>query len=567
MSNEEHSRPNSPQPARVPRGMSLEQAHIMRQDNAILTLQQSVRQISRQLEQMATHFTNFQGDGQAPEPSVHEDENDNWRDSSLRSHSRRGGRRPPRDDFRDIKVEPPEFNGNQNPDEYLEWVQALDRIFEAKGYDDAKSFKIASLRLTRYASLWFENLKKQRARDGKRRINSWEKLKTHMNRKFLPESYKQDIYNRMFSLKQNNLSVSEYMREFEQLLLRSGMHEPQEQTVARFLNGLNPLIARKVEIQTYFTLDDVCKLALKVEKRKKEKKVFSKPFTKDLASSRPQYKPFSTPKPESSSKVDKGKAVALPSPKELPKRLEGKKCFKCQGYGHFQYDCPNQRVMTMQEVEEVDAMMMEVQGEPNEANSDHLEDETQLDADEGELLVLRRLLHAQDSPYDKAQREMIFHSRCTIQDKVCNFLIDGGSCTNVASTLLIEKLGIPTISHPKPYSLKWLNDGGDIKVTKQSLISFSIGKKYRDNVLCDVVPMSACHILLGRPWQFDRHVVHDGFKNTYSLVVDKEKIVLNPLAPNQIHKIKPGVGSEKKRDLLMMSETRVERALSKGIKS
>jgi len=464
-------------------------------------------------------------------------------------------------------VEPPEFNGNQNPDEYLEWVQALDRIFEAKGYDDAKSFKIASLRLTRYASLWFENLKKQRARDGKRRINSWEKLKTHMNRKFLPESYKQDIYNRMFSLKQNNLSVSEYMREFEQLLLRSGMHEPQEQTVARFLNGLNPLIARKVEIQTYFTLDDVCKLALKVEKRKKEKKVFSKPFTKDLASSRPQYKPFSTPKPESSSKVDKGKAVALPSPKELPKRLEGKKCFKCQGYGHFQYDCPNQRVMTMQEVEEVDAMMMEVQGEPNEANSDHLEDETQLDADEGELLVLRRLLHAQDSPYDKAQREMIFHSRCTIQDKVCNFLIDGGSCTNVASTLLIEKLGIPTISHPKPYSLKWLNDGGDIKVTKQSLISFSIGKKYRDNVLCDVVPMSACHILLGRPWQFDRHVVHDGFKNTYSLVVDKEKIVLNPLAPNQIHKIKPGVGSEKKRDLLMMSETRVERALSKGIKS
>ena len=74
MSNEELSCPNSPQPARVPRGVSLEQAHIMRPDNAILTLQQSVRQISRQLEQMATHFINFQGDGQAPKPSVHEDE-------------------------------------------------------------------------------------------------------------------------------------------------------------------------------------------------------------------------------------------------------------------------------------------------------------------------------------------------------------------------------------------------------------------------------------------------------------------------------------------------------------
>jgi len=68
-------------------------------------------------------------------------------------------------------------------------------------------------------------------------------------------------------------------------------------------------------------------------------------------------------------------------------------------------------------------MMMEVQGEPNEVDSDHLEDETRLDADKGELLVLRRLSHAQDSPYDKAQRKTIFHFRCTIQDKVCNLIM------------------------------------------------------------------------------------------------------------------------------------------------
>ena len=65
------------------------------------------------------------------------------------------------DEFRDIKVEPLEFNGNLNADEYLKWVQALDRIFQAKGYNDEKSFKVASLKLMRYASLWFENVKKQ----------------------------------------------------------------------------------------------------------------------------------------------------------------------------------------------------------------------------------------------------------------------------------------------------------------------------------------------------------------------------------------------------------------------
>ena len=45
-------------------------------------------------------------------------------------------------------------------------------------------------------------------------------------------------------------------------------------------------------------------------------------------------------------------------------------------------------------------------------------------------------------------------------------------------------------------------------LTHQVLVSFQIGK-YEDEVLCDVVPMEATYILLGRPWQFDRRVIDD----------------------------------------------------------
>jgi hypothetical protein len=34
--------------------------------------------------------------------------------------------------------------------------------------------------------------------------------------------------------------------------------------------------------------------------------------------------------------------------------------------------------------------------------------------------------------------------------------------------------------------LQWMNDCGEVKVNKQLLISFSIGK-YKDEVLCNVV--------------------------------------------------------------------------------
>jgi len=110
----------------------------------------------------------------------------------------------------------------------------------------------------------------------------------------------------------------------------------------------------------------------------------------------------------------------------------------------------------------------------------------------------------------------------------------GGSCTNVASTRVVEKLALTTISHTKPYKLQWLSVEGEIMVNKQVLIKFTIGK-YKDEVLCDVVPMEATHILLGRPWQYDRHVLHDGLTNTVSFSFQGRKVTLKPLSPQEVH--------------------------------
>jgi len=128
---------------------------------------------------------------------------------------------------------------------------------------------------------------------------------------------------------------------------------------------------------------------------------------------------------------------------------------------------------------------------------------------EGDLLVVRHMLGQVLKPFGESQRENIFYTKCLINDKLCSLIVDEGSCTNVASTRMVEKLGLPTISHAKPYKLQWLSKKGEIMVNKQVLITFAIGK-YKDEVLCDVVPMEATHILLGRPWQYDRQVLHDG---------------------------------------------------------
>ena len=112
--------------------------------------------------------------------------------------------------------------------------------------------------------------------------------------------------------------------------------------------------------------------------------------------------------------------------------------------------------------------------------------------------------------------------------KVCRLVIDSGSCENVVSEKAVQKLGLATEKHPNPYILSWLKKGNEVTVSKCCLVSFSIRLKYKDNAWCDVVVMDACHLLLGRPWQYDREIKHDGRKNTYSFMFDSTKIVLLP---------------------------------------
>ena len=76
-------------------------------------------------------------------------------------------------------------------------------------------------------------------------------------------------------------------------------------------------------------------------------------------------------------------------------------------------------------------------------------------------------------------------------------------------------------------------------MTSRCLIPFTIGKNYQDELWCDIIPMDACHILLGRPWLFDRRVTHDGYLNTYSFSKDGKQITLAPLSPSKLPKHKP----------------------------
>jgi hypothetical protein len=153
-------------------------------------------------------------------------------------------------------------------DDFIDWLQTVERVFDLREIPDAIKVKLVSIKLKKYASLWWEHLKKQRCREGKRPVTTWDKMKRLMRKQFLPINHKQDSYLEFHNLKHTTTSVEEFISEFDRMRLHCGIEEEvEEQTIAWFLGCLRPDITEVVYLQQYYSFTNVCSLAKRVEKQ------------------------------------------------------------------------------------------------------------------------------------------------------------------------------------------------------------------------------------------------------------------------------------------------------------
>lgn len=86
----------------------------------------------------------------------------------------------------------------------------------------------------------------------------------------------------------------------------------------------------------------------------------------------------------------------------------------------------------------------------------------------GHCLVLRKVLSSRSVENYQVQRESIFLTSCSITGRVYTMIIDGGSCATAVSQIVVNKLNIGAVAHPKPYSIKWLNHGEGLQVNQRA---------------------------------------------------------------------------------------------------
>eukprot|EP00253_Pinus_taeda_P018008 PITA_18008 len=312
------------------------------------------------------------------------------------------------------------------------------------------------------------------------------------------------LYRQVQNLKQRGVTVKEFTEEFYKLNLRAGYVEDTPEKTAIFVNGLRGEILDEIGILSPQTLDEAYQFALKAEEKINRKQNAKR----GGGTGRGKGKVFGRGRSTGSNEEGSSSKSAGTTEKDNSTR-EGRPAQRGRGFG----EPAGGRGTYVTQPEDVEETPQEAENTP----------------ETGEALVLNKvLLKPAKEVAEPDQRKALFRTVCKSQGKCCKLIIDSGSIDNLVAVEMVEKLGLKKLKHPTPYKVSWLQKGHQLLVDEQCEVEFQIGR-YKDKILCDVMPMDVCHLLLGRPWQFDRSAVHDGKTNCYKFVKDGIKHTLVPI--------------------------------------
>ena len=307
--------------------------------------------------------------------------------------------------------------------------------------------RFAKMKLTNSAKMYWQNVLQDMLRLGEPPITQWAVMKAELHEKYIPPSYKSQLFSTMINLKQMTLSVTEYSAKFEEARLRCSEFHAEDQfaVCTLFVNGLKFEIQRMVRLHAPHTIEDAYQKALEVKKFNKPSSFAHKGQSKSQSmSSDGNTMPANIMSKESSL------CNSLPVASPIASKASNSSivCHKCHHKGHIASPCP-QHALAL----DVEQSILENEEDQIIDPLDYSGDEDDLheNCDEDACVGVVRCVLSRTIDDDHWKRTSIFHTVIQSGDKKCKLVIGEGSAMNVVSKDAVKLLNLKVEPHPNPF--------------------------------------------------------------------------------------------------------------------
>eukprot|EP00253_Pinus_taeda_P017352 PITA_17352 len=210
--------------------------------------------------------------------------------------------------------------------------------------------------------------------------------------------------------------VTEFTNRFHTLRTNLGIKDSEQHLILKYHDCLHKYIQEEIEFLNISSLGTAYRYAVKVEQKFKQKK-------RDFGSANPKQGK-GAPKPQEKGQTQRG-------PPKLQAKNNAAKSKKDTGKW---YACSNS------------------ESEPDKGNDKgkHI-----IDADPNATIATAKI--QKNEPEDPEEEERLFHSYMWVKGSLLQFIVDSRSQKNLISAEVMKRLGLPTTTHPQPYTIGWLH--------------------------------------------------------------------------------------------------------------